>query len=85
MRTVAALLVGIVIGMVVMYVFAVGFLIPAPVDKLESYCEGAVDLFVLTQGADLFDPAVLALLPELDAGCREDVLSGEFAGRAAKG
>ena len=79
-----ALLVGIVIGITLFGIVGMGFLIPAPVNELEVYCQGAVDLWLLQQGADPFDPAVAVQLEGFDLRCQEDVISGTFAGRASK-
>lgn len=67
-----------------MAVFGMGFLIPPPSNPLEAYCQGAVDLWLLQRGADPFDPAITVQLEGFDATCREDVMSGVFAGRASQ-
>ena len=85
MKAVGALLVGIVIGITLFGIVGMGFLIPPQTDPLESYCQGAVDVWLLMQGADPFDPAVSVQLEGFDNRCREDVISGEFAGRASVG
>lgn len=85
MKVVWALLVGVAAGIVTTAIFTAAFLTPTPVDPLEAYCQGAVDLWLLRQGADPFDPAVSVQLEGFDQRCREDVMSGEFAGRASVG
>lgn len=84
MKLIGGLVAGILIGIVLMAVVGMGFLIPPEADPLDSYCQGAVDVWLLGQGADPFDPKVAELIPQFDAECREDVLSGTFAGRASQ-
>lgn len=84
MKVVGGFLAGIAVGIVTFAVFGMGFLTPPAVDPLEAYCQGAVDLWLLQQGADPFDPAVSVQLEAFDLRCREEVMSGVFAGRAAK-
>lgn len=83
MKTIGVLLLGIAIGIVMFGIVGMAFLMPAPVNTLHVYCQGAVDLWLLQQGADPFDPKVAELVPDFDTGCMEDVMSGEFAGRAS--
>ena len=84
MKVVWGVLAGIAIGIVLFGLVGMAFLMPAPVDTLEVYCQGAVDLWLLQQGADPFDPAVAVQLEGFDLRCQEDVISGTFAGRASK-
>ena len=85
MKVVWGVLAGIAIGITLFGLVGMAFLMPAPVNELEIYCQGAVDLWLLQQGADPFDPAVSVQLEGFDNRCREDVIAGTFAGRASVG
>lgn len=82
MRTVLALLLGIAIGIVLFGIVGFAFLAPAPVNALEEYCKGAVDVWLLQQGADPHSPEVAPMLDSIDRDCMADVASGTFPGRA---